>query len=110
MTPTRWRSKPPRANAERNGLGDQLEVRDGTLPAEAGERYPLVLANLVAALLVELAPRLVAHLEPGGMLVASGIITDRSDEVIAALEGAGLIVSERRDDGEWVALRLEAPR
>ena len=69
-----------------------------------------MLANLVAALLVELAPRLVAHLEPGGVLVASGIITDRSDEVIAALDGAGLNVRERRDDGEWVALRLEAPR
>jgi len=30
--------------------------------------------------------------------------------VIAALEGARLNVRERLDDGEWVALRLEAPR
>jgi ribosomal protein L11 methyltransferase len=97
-----------RGNAERNGLGDRLEVRDGTLPAVAEERYPLVLANLVAALLIELAPRLAAHVERGGALVASGIITDRADEVVAALEGAGLIARERRDDGEWVALRLEA--
>jgi ribosomal protein L11 methyltransferase len=99
-----------RANAERNGLGDRLDVRDGTLPALAGERYPLLLANLVAALLVELAPRLVAHLEPSGVLLASGIVTDRADEVIAALEGAGLIVTDQRDDGDWVALRLEAPQ
>ena len=69
-----------------------------------------MLANLVAALLVELAPRLAAHLEPGGVLVASGIITDRADEVIAALDGAGLILRERHDDGEWVVLRLEAPQ
>ena len=40
----------------------------------------------------------------------AGSSTDRADEVIAALEGAGLIVRQRRDDGEWVALRLEAPR
>ena len=98
------------ANAERNGLSDGLEVRDGTLPAVAGERYPLVLANLVAALLIELAARLAAHLEPGGALIASGIVADRADEVVAALEGAGLVVRERRDDGEWVALRLEAAR
>jgi ribosomal protein L11 methyltransferase len=99
-----------RANAERNGLSDGLEVRDGTLPAAARERYPLVLANLVAALLIELAPRLAAHLEPGGALIASGIITDRADEVVAVLEGAGLDVRERREDGEWVALRLEEAR
>jgi ribosomal protein L11 methyltransferase len=96
-------------NAERNGLGERLVVRKGTLPGEAGERYPLVLANLVAALIVELAPRLADHLGPGGVLLASGIVTDRANEVIAVLEGAGLVLRERRDDGEWVALRLEQP-
>ena len=44
-----------RGNAERNGLADRVEAREGTLPAAADERYPLVLANLVAAVLVELA-------------------------------------------------------
>jgi ribosomal protein L11 methyltransferase len=95
-----------RANAERNALADRLDVREGSLPAEAGERYPLVLANLVAALLVKLAPRLSTHLAPGGSLVAGGIIDQRADEVIAALGHAGLVVDERRDDGEWVAFRI----
>jgi ribosomal protein L11 methyltransferase len=95
-----------RANAERNGLGDRLAVRHGTLPEAAETRYPLVLANLVAAILVELAPRLSAHLEPGGVLVAGGIIDARASEVADALGAAGLAVTDRRDDGEWVALRL----
>jgi ribosomal protein L11 methyltransferase len=98
-----------RANAERNGLDGRLEVRQGSLPEGGQDRYPLVLANLVAALLVDLAPRLAAHLASGGVLVASGIIAERADEVIEGLGAAGLAVSERRDDGEWVALRLEAP-
>jgi ribosomal protein L11 methyltransferase len=98
-----------RANAERNGLGDRLAVRHGSLPASADERHPLVLANLVAALLVDLAPRLAAHVEPGGVLIAGGIIGARADEVIEALGAAGLAVAERRDDVEWVALRLERP-
>jgi ribosomal protein L11 methyltransferase len=95
-----------RANADRNGLGELLDVREGTLPARSAETYPLVLANLVAVVLVELAPRLAAHLEPGGSLIAGGIIEPRAGEVIDALQGAGLAVTARRDDGEWASLAL----
>ncbi|MGQ0608093.1 MAG: 50S ribosomal protein L11 methyltransferase [Chloroflexota bacterium] len=94
-------------NAERNGLADRFEVRDGTLPAVADERYPLVLANLVAAMLKRLAQPLARHLALGGTLLAGGIIEQRATEVIEALAAAGLRVVERRDDGEWVSLRLE---
>ena len=95
-----------RANAERNGLADRLEARAGSLDPVAAERFPLVLANLVAAVLVELAPRLAAHLEPGGTLIAGGIIETRADEVIAAMEAVGLRVIQRRDESEWVSLAL----
>lgn len=95
-----------RANAERNGLADAIEARRGTLAEAADERFPLVLANLVAAVLVELAPALAAHLAPGGTLIASGIIEPRADEVVAAMAAAGLAVRDRRDDGEWVSLAL----
>ena len=95
-----------RSNAERNGMGGRLVTTAGSLPPIAAEGYPLVLANLVAAVLVELAPRLAAHVEPGGRLVASGIIAPRADEVVRALADAGLSVETRRDDGEWVSLRL----
>jgi ribosomal protein L11 methyltransferase len=97
------------ANAERNGVAERLDVRHGSLPEAAEERFPLVLANLVAALLVDLAPRLAAHVERGGVLVAGGIVAERADEVIEALRGAGLHLAEKRHDGEWVALCLEAP-
>jgi ribosomal protein L11 methyltransferase len=96
-----------RENAERNGLADRVAAVEGTLPATPATRHPLVLANLVAAVIVELAPRLAAHLVPGGALLASGIIEPRAGEVIEALRAAGLLVRERRDDGEWVSLRLE---
>ena len=96
-----------RENAERNGLADRVTVNEGTLPASAEGRHELVLANLVAAVLIELAPRLAAHLAPGGVLLASGIIEPRATEVVGALRAAGLSVTARRDDGEWVSLRLE---
>lgn len=95
-----------RANAERNGVGARVTVRQGSLEATAPQPYPLVTANLVASVLIDLAPRLTAHLVLGGTLLASGIIESRADETIAALTAAGLGVEARRDDGEWVSLRL----
>lgn len=98
-----------RDNARRNGIGDRVAVRHGSLPETPDERHGLVLANLVAAVLVQLAPRLAAHTEPGGTLLASGIIAPRAGEVERALSAAGLVVEARREDGEWVSLRLGRP-
>lgn len=98
-----------RANAAVNGLGDRLEARHATLPEVAAATFGLVLANLVATLLVELAPRLTAHTAPGGALVAGGILANRADEVGGALRAAGLREVERLTDGEWVSVRLERP-
>ena len=98
------------ANAAANDLADRVTVTRGTLPASAADApYPLVLANLVAALFVELAPRLAAHLAPNGTLVVSGIILERQGEVEDALRGAGLHVDERLRDGDWVSLRVTRP-
>ena len=97
-----------RANAERNGLAERLEAAIGTLPERPRDTYPLVLANLVAALLIELAPRLAAHLAPGGALLAGGILSPKADAVVAAMGATGLVVGSRVDDGEWVTLRMEA--
>jgi ribosomal protein L11 methyltransferase len=95
-----------RSNAEANGFADRLSVRQGTLGDVVAEPFPLVLANLVAAVLIELASPLASHLAPGGTLLASGIIAGRGDEVETALAAAGLERAERRLDGEWVSLRM----
>jgi ribosomal protein L11 methyltransferase len=95
-----------RSNARRNGVDHRLHARGGTLGADCEEPYPLVLANLVAAVLVELAAPLAAHAAPGGSLLASGVIAERGDEVVAALTHAGFGVAERLDDGDWVSLSM----
>jgi ribosomal protein L11 methyltransferase len=96
-----------RENARRNGLDGRVEATVGTVACEPTTGYPLVLANLVAAVLVDLAPRLAAHVAPEGQLIAAGIIEPRAGEVIAAMAKAGLTATRRRDDGEWTSLRLE---
>jgi len=95
------------ANAAANGLADCVTAGLGSLPPIAvGEPYALVLANLVAAVLIDLAGPLAAHTAPGGTLLASGIIDTRGDEVLAALRASGFVRDSRLDDGEWVSLRL----
>jgi ribosomal protein L11 methyltransferase len=91
------------ANARRNGLGRQIQAREGSLPTGEGP-FEIVLANLIASLLVRLAGDLRAELAPGGTLLASGIFVDREREVRAALGTAGLRVTARLGDGDWVAL------
>jgi ribosomal protein L11 methyltransferase len=95
-------------NAAENGLADRIEVRQGSLSNGLTDApFPLVLANLVAAVLIDLAPALAAHTTPGGTLLASGIIQSRAAGVADALVAAGFVERSRLDDGEWVSLRLE---
>jgi ribosomal protein L11 methyltransferase len=100
-------------NAARNGL--TISASLGSLPVEGGP-FDLVLANLVASLLVALAPELAAALRPGegtpgrgGRLLASGIFVDREPEVVAAFEAAGLRIVGRDQETDWVALDVERP-
>jgi len=89
-------------NLARNGLSSRASISLGSLPLTAPA--PLVVANLVAALHVELASRLAAAVAPGGRLLTSGIFEGRVDEVISALTSAGLTLLNRWQEGEWVAL------
>jgi ribosomal protein L11 methyltransferase len=94
-------------NARANDLTDRVTAHIGSLPPmPTAEPYQLVLANLVAAVLIDLAAPLAAHTGADGTLLASGIIEGRADEVLAALTAAGFALEGRLDDGEWVSLQL----
>ncbi|MFZ9434859.1 MAG: 50S ribosomal protein L11 methyltransferase [Candidatus Limnocylindrus sp.] len=89
-------------NLAQNGLAARSEVALGTLPVRAPA--PLVVANLVAALQVELAPLLAAAVTPGGRLLTSGIFTERAEETVRAFTQLGMRLAGRWEEGEWVAL------
>ncbi len=92
-------------NAALNGLGDVVTTRQGSVPlAGRDDSFAVVLANLVASLLVDLAGPLAAAVEDGGQLIASGIFNDRETEVRIAFAAAGLRVVSAGRDGDWVAL------
>ena len=91
------------ANAARNEVADRVVARAGSLPS-GGAPWDVVLANLIASLLVTLAPRLAEEVRPGGTIVLSGIFVDRESEVSAAFAREGLDVVDRSSEGDWVAL------
>ena len=94
-----------RENAAANGVSiecSQLDLRVDELPGA-----PTVTANLLRPLLLDLALRL-RH--PPALLIASGLLSDQLAEVSQAFaERHGMRERERRHDGEWSALLLEAP-
>lgn len=95
-----------RENADRNGLGERLSVNLGTVADASPRCYPLVCANLVAALLVEHAPSIAACLLPGGVLIAGGVVRERAGEVQTALAENGVRAEESLEEGEWITMRL----
>ena len=71
--------------------------------------FDLILANILADPLIELAPALRRHLAPGGHAVLSGLLDRQAERVIAAHRDQGLRLVQRFDQGPWTALVLRAP-
>ena len=91
------------ANARRNRRSRAVRARLGSLPS--GEPpFDVVAANLIASVLVTLAPGLASELQPGGAVVASGIFRDREADVHEAFAAAGLEVTGRLASDDWLAL------
>ncbi len=68
--------------------------------------YDLVIANILAGPLIELAPSLTAILAEGGTLILAGLLDTQADAVAEAYWRCGLRLAERRDTGDWPCLRL----
>jgi ribosomal protein L11 methyltransferase len=95
-------------NAELNGLAEVVKAQRGSLPLPEPRQFHLVVANLIAGVLIELADDLYAATWPDGRLLASGTFHEREAEVVSAFEAAGFRLISRRVDGDWIA--LEATR
>ncbi|HVT05960.1 MAG TPA: 50S ribosomal protein L11 methyltransferase [Polyangia bacterium] len=85
-----------------------VETRVGSLDLTTGLN-DLVLANIEAGVLGELAGQFAPHVAPHGAVILSGILTDQADVVLRAFEAAGFALAARRDEDEWAALRLQRP-
>ena len=106
-----------RDNADMNGLGeDGYEIYignlldDGALRAKIGGPYPVVAANIVADVIIGLAPYAKTVVSPGGWFIVSGIIDDRAAETEEKLKQAGFEVREVISSDCWYAMLCRNPQ
>ena len=93
-------------NARLNGVADRSTFVCGDLTQKASGTYPLICANIVADIIIRLLPDLPRFLEPEGVFVASGIITEREADVTAAFAANGFQIRKRLESGGWVAFAV----
>ena len=99
-------------NAAMNGIGKaQYTVLSGNLLAEeklhariAEKQYDVVVANIVADVIVALAPIVPAMLAGNGLFISSGIIKERVPDVLAALASNGFEHLDTYISDEWVCV------
>ena len=97
-------------NAELNGVKDRLHAtEDNILSAEspirtAGKKYNVVIANIVADVVIAMSPLFRRYLAPKGTLITSGIITERIEDVVFALDKAGFRIMDIRRRDDWAAI------
>ncbi len=78
-------------------------IDDEELQAKVGtEEYEIVVANILADVIIPMAPVIPARLKKGGYFITSGIIDFKENEVKEAIEKAGLEIVEINHQGEWV--------
>ncbi|MEM7677424.1 MAG: 50S ribosomal protein L11 methyltransferase [Myxococcota bacterium] len=94
-----------RDNIEANRLSDRITVvEDGEL--DDSHAYDVVVANILAAPLIRLAPKITARVAPRGRLLLSGLLHNQAAEIeqVYSQVGYEVVNTSRRD--EWICLEL----
>lgn len=94
-----------RENAALNGFADRLVLR-AEAPDALGERFDVVVANILRDPLIALAPAIRAAVASGGHVVLSGLLGTQVEAVQAAYVAAGLSAVAVARRGEWARVDL----
>jgi ribosomal protein L11 methyltransferase len=95
-------------NAGKNGVAERLAcLYPEQMPADF--QADIVLANILANPLVELAPRLAGYCKPGGHIVLSGLLAEQAEQVSLAYQAYFQLAPVRLQDG-WACLSGSKPK
>ena len=95
--------KVARKNLRRNGVHDKVRLQATSLNSIIGS-FSIVVANLTAETILDLAHALEKKVVPGGFLILSGILTAKANGVIHRFSSAGFKVAGRKREKEWATL------
>jgi len=90
-------------NVRVNGTANVTCAESDLLKSVPAEKYDVCVANIVADVIIRMAPDIGAYMKDSGVLIVSGIIEERADEVIAVLENCGFTVSGGKRENGWYA-------
>ncbi|MDD3212394.1 MAG: 50S ribosomal protein L11 methyltransferase [Eubacteriales bacterium] len=99
--------KVAKENVLHNGVDSRVRVIQGDLVKSEAMPCELAVANIVADAIIMLSGPLTRHLQKGGLFLCSGIIREREQDVLTAVQAAGYTLADRLTKGEWVALCLK---
>lgn len=94
-------------NIKDSGLDNvTCEVSDLLRQVDKSEPYDVICANIVADIIIRMMPDVGALMNESSVILASGIIVERSQDVISAFDEHGFRVVERIDENGWCALAV----
>lgn len=91
-------------NIRLNGFEDKIRCAAGDLLENVNEVADVVIANIIADVIIQMAAPVRAHIAPGGLFICSGISAERKQDVLDALKGADYDVLDVCERGGWCAM------
>ena len=96
-------------NIRESGLEDKITCAQSDLLRQAENRvggYDIICANIVADIIIRMTPDVAPFMSEKTVLLASGIIAERCDDVVRCFEQHGFKIVERAEDNGWCALAV----
>ena len=100
--------KTAKENAEINSVTEKTEFIVGDLAEKVRGKYSVVCANIVADVVIRLLENVKNYMEADAVLIVSGIIDLRENDVLNAAEKQGFTLIEKRYKDNWCAFALKA--
>jgi len=101
--------KVAKENVEHNNLQNVIRAVEGNLLESTDGVCEVCVANIIADVICMFAKPLIPHIVEGGLFICSGIIKEREQDVVNALNAANYTILEIRRKGEWVAILSRRP-
>lgn len=101
--------KVAKENAEINNVSDKIDYIVGDLADKVSGKYNIVCANIVADVIIKLLENVADFMEDDAVLITSGIIDLREQDVVSAFARFGFSVMERHIKDNWCAFVLTKP-
>ncbi len=101
--------KVAKENVAESGLSDKISCGQSDLLRQAEKQddgYDIICANIVADIIIRMTPDVSAFMGEKTVLLASGIISERCDDVVACFEQTGFKIVEKAEDNGWCALAV----